>query len=60
MNVTDYQVIFVGFKTEILKKGDNNVPLNGYIIELTGDIGEKIYHMLRRKKDEWDKKMGLV
>lgn len=46
-------------KTDSLKKGDNKVPLNGYIIQLTGDIGRKAYQELRKRKEDWDKKIGL-
>ena len=47
-------------KTDRLKKGHNQMPLNGYIIELTGNIGVSVYQTLSKKKEEWDKKMGLM
>jgi hypothetical protein len=47
-------------KTDILKKGDNKIPLNGYIIEFTGASGLRAYEELRRRKDEWDEKMGIM
>jgi hypothetical protein len=47
-------------KTDNLKKGDNKIPLNGYVIELIGDVGKRAYDILKKKKDEWDTKMGLM
>jgi hypothetical protein len=46
-------------KTNTLKKDGSNVPLNGYCIELSGDVGETAYHILRKRKEEWDKQVGL-
>jgi hypothetical protein len=48
------------FKVDNLKKGDNKIPLNGYSIHLYGDDGIRAYNILKKKKDEWDKKMGLL
>jgi Virulence-associated protein E len=47
-------------KTDSLKKGDNKIPLNGYVIEFNGEAGQRIYQILQKRKEEWDKKMGLI
>ncbi len=41
-------------KVDNLKKGDGKVPLNGYKIELFGDIGLLAYKRLREKKVTFD------
>lgn len=46
-------------KTGTLKKGSSQVPLNGYTIELTGEVGLRAYKILNDKKGDWDKKMGI-
>ena len=47
-------------KTDTLKKAGSNIPLNGYRIELTGDIGKAAFEILKKKKEDWDKQLGLM
>jgi Virulence-associated protein E len=48
------------FKVVNLKKSVNNIPLNGYTIEFSGEVGLRSYQILRKRKDEWDNPMGLI
>lgn len=47
-------------KVDNLKKGNSNIPLNGYSIRLNGDRGCYAYHLLQEKKKEWDENMEHI
>jgi hypothetical protein len=46
-------------KADDLRKSGGKVPLNGYCIRLSGEIGLRAYQILEQKKKNWNEEAGL-